>query len=57
MDESITSWIRRNYGCVIGESTAEKIKYSIGCATPESEKKKWPLQGEIWQREYLKPLP
>ena len=36
MDESITSWIRRNYGCVIGESTAEKIKYTIGCATPES---------------------
>ena len=30
MDESITSWIRRNYGCVIGESTSEKIKYTIG---------------------------
>jgi rod shape-determining protein MreB len=37
MDESITSWVRRNYGCVIGESSAEKIKYTIGCASPDSE--------------------
>ena len=37
MDTSITSWVRRNYGCVIGESTAEKIKYTIGCASPESD--------------------
>ena len=37
MDNSITSWVRRNYGCVIGESTAEKIKYTIGCASPDSE--------------------
>ena len=37
MDSSITSWVRRNYGCVIGESTAEKIKYTIGCASPDSE--------------------
>ena len=45
MDESITSWIRRNYGCVIGESTSEKIKYTIGCATPESEKKEMSITG------------
>ena len=45
MDESITSWIRRNYGCVIGESTAEKIKYTIGCATQESEKKEMSITG------------
>ena len=37
MDNSITSWVRRNYGCVIGESTAEKIKFTIGCASPDSE--------------------
>ena len=37
MDSSITSWIRRNHGCVIGESTAEKIKHTIGCASPDSE--------------------
>ena len=45
MDECITSWIRRNYGCVIGESTAEKIKYTIGCATLESEKLEMSITG------------
>ena len=45
MDESITSWVRRNYGCVIGESTAEKIKYTIGCATAESEKIEMSITG------------
>ena len=45
MDESITSWIRRNYGCVIGESTAEKIKYTIGCATSESKKLEMTITG------------
>ncbi len=45
LDESITSWIRRNYGCVIGESTAEKIKYTIGCATAESEKLEMSITG------------
>ena len=45
MDESITSWIRRNYGCVIGESSAEKIKYTIGCATPDSEKLEMSITG------------
>ena len=42
MDEAIVSYIRRNYGCVIGESTAEKIKQTIGCASEDSEKH-WPV--------------
>ena len=37
LDEAISSWVRRNYGCVIGDSTTEKIKYTIGCASPDSE--------------------
>ena len=45
MDSSITSWVRRNYGCVIGESTAEKIKYSIGCASPDSEEMEMNVTG------------
>ncbi|MFK7973866.1 MAG: rod shape-determining protein [Rickettsiaceae bacterium] len=32
MDESIISYIRRNYNLLIGESTAEKIKKQIGTA-------------------------
>ena len=45
MDEAITSWVRRNYGCVIGESTAEKIKQTVGCATEDSQKKEMSVTG------------
>ena len=33
-DEAIINYIRRNYGMLIGESTAEKIKKEIGSAFP-----------------------
>lgn len=36
-DEAIISYIRRNYGCLIGETTAERIKYEIGTAYPANE--------------------
>jgi len=36
-DESISSYIRRNYGTLIGEATAEKIKKEIGSAYPGNE--------------------
>ena len=39
-NEAIVSYIRRNYGCVIGESTAEKIKQTIGCASEDSERER-----------------
>ena len=35
--EAIISYVRRNYGCVIGEPTAEKIKHEIGSAYPSSD--------------------
>ena len=31
-DEAITNYVRRSYGTLIGESTAERIKVEIGCA-------------------------
>lgn len=34
-DESIINYIRRNYGTLIGESTAEQIKQQIGTAFPD----------------------
>jgi rod shape-determining protein MreB len=37
MDEAITSYIRRTHNLLIGESTAEKIKKEIGCATVNAE--------------------
>ncbi len=33
-DEAIISYVRRNYGMLIGEATAERIKKEIGCAYP-----------------------
>jgi rod shape-determining protein MreB and related proteins len=34
-DEAITQYVRRNYGILIGEATAERIKIEIGSAYPE----------------------
>jgi len=36
-DEAITSYVRRNYGILIGEATAERIKHEIGAAYPGKE--------------------
>lgn len=36
-DEAITNYVRRNYGSLIGEATAERIKHSIGSAYPDDE--------------------
>ena len=36
-DEAIINYIRRNYGTLIGEATAERIKHEIGSAYPGSE--------------------
>ena len=33
-DEAITNYVRRNYGILIGETTAERIKIEIGSADP-----------------------
>ena len=33
-DEAITQYIRRNYGILIGEATAERVKIEIGVAYP-----------------------
>ena len=38
MDSSIIQYVRRNYNLLIGESTAEKIKISIGNTTPDLQK-------------------
>jgi rod shape-determining protein MreB len=36
-DEAIVNYVRRNYGTLIGESTAERIKHTIGSAYPGNE--------------------
>ncbi len=44
-DESIVNYIRRNYGMLIGETTAEKIKKEIGSAFPGSEVRELEVKG------------
>lgn len=36
-DDAIINYVRRNYGTLIGEATAERIKHQIGSAFPANE--------------------
>jgi len=36
-DEAVINYVRRNYGTLIGEATAERVKHSIGSAYPGNE--------------------
>jgi len=44
-DEAVVNYIRRNYGMLIGETTAEIIKKTIGSAFPGSEVKEMEVKG------------
>ncbi len=44
-DEAIINYIRRNYGMLIGETTAETIKKEIGSAFPGSEVREMEVKG------------
>ena len=44
-DEAIINYIRRNYGMLIGETTAELIKKKIGSAFPGSEVRELEVKG------------
>ena len=44
-DEAIVNYIRRNYGMLIGETTAEQIKKTIGSAFPGSEVREMEVKG------------
>lgn len=44
-DESIINYVRRHYGSLIGEATAERIKQEIGTAFPGSEVRELEVRG------------
>ena len=44
-DEAIINYVRRNYGTLIGEATAEKVKHAIGSAYPGSEVREIEVKG------------
>lgn len=45
LDEAIVNYVRRNYGTMIGEATAERIKHQIGAAYPGSEVQEIEVKG------------
>lgn len=45
MDEAITTHVRRNYGSLIGDATAERIKKEIGCAFASKEIREIDVRG------------
>lgn len=44
-DEAIINYVRRNYGTLIGETTAERVKQEIGTAFPNNEVKTIEVRG------------
>jgi len=44
-DDAITNYIRRNYGMLIGEQTAEAVKKTIGSAFPGTEVREMEIKG------------
>ena len=58
-DEAIINYIRRNYGMLIGETTAEQIKKEIGSAFPglrsarEGSQRPQPRRGHSAQLHHL----
>jgi len=44
-DDAIVNYIRRNYGMLIGDTTAENIKKAIGSAFPGSEVREMEVKG------------
>ncbi|MDA8390613.1 MAG: rod shape-determining protein [Gammaproteobacteria bacterium] len=45
MDEAIINYVRRKYGLLIGEATAEKVKKDIGTAWANSEVRQMEIKG------------
>lgn len=46
LDEAIVTYVRRKYGLIIGQPTAESIKKTIGAAIPQDEELSMDLQGQ-----------
>ena len=44
-DEAVINYVRRNYGILIGEATAERIKHEIGSAYPGEEVRELSVKG------------
>ena len=46
-DEAIITYVRRRYGCLIGEATAERIKLTIATAFPTTQDLEMEISGRL----------
>jgi rod shape-determining protein MreB len=46
LDEAIVSYVRKKYGLIIGQLTAEQLKIKIGAAVPQDEEQHMEIQGQ-----------
>jgi rod shape-determining protein MreB len=46
LDESIVAYVRKKYGLIIGQQTAEQVKIKIGAAVPQDEELSIEIQGQ-----------
>ena len=56
LDEAIATYIRRKYGMIIAQPTAERIKLEIGAAIPQDEEQGIEVQGQDQVSGLPKPL-
>jgi rod shape-determining protein MreB len=46
LDEAIISYVRKKYGMIIGQPTAENVKIQIGAAVPQDVEERMEIQGQ-----------
>ncbi len=46
LDEAIAVYVRRKYGVIIGQATAEQLKIKIGAAVPQDQEQSMEVQGQ-----------
>jgi len=46
LDETIVGYVRKKYGLIIGQLTAEQVKIRIGAAVPQDEEQSIEIQGQ-----------
>lgn len=46
LDDAIIDYVRRKYGLIIGQATAERLKIEIGAAIPQDEQQAMEIQGQ-----------
>lgn len=56
LDEAIVTYVRRKYGLIIGQTTAEQVKLKVGSAVPLEEEQSVEIQGQDQVTGLPKPL-